>query len=185
MLARSEDCVLVVVDIQDKFLDPIWQKQRVVDRAKFMIECAKLLSVPIIVSEQVPERMGHTVSNLISKSEADFFTKSTFSCWSEAAFRRLINKHKRAQCVLVGIESHICVNQTAHDLMDEDIDVILAADAVSARTEGMHLSALKRMADEGAAIAHSESIVYEWMQDAKHPQFRSVLELVKGMPSVG
>lgn len=180
MLARAEDCVLVVVDIQPKFLEPIWEKERVLQRAQFMIECAQLLSVPILITEQVPEKMGGTHEKLLNTAGVERISKSTFSCWSEAEFRRAINRHKRAQCVLVGIETHICINQTAHDLMDEDVDVILATDGISARTRDMHDLALQRMADEGAALAHSESIVYEWMQDANHHAFRNVLELVKG-----
>lgn len=181
MLARSEDSLLIIVDCQERFMEPIWQKERVLDRARFLVECAKLLEVPILVTEQVPDKMGGTDPSLLRLLKGvKPIGKATFSCWSEAQFRRAINHHKRAQAVIVGVETHICVNQTAHDLMDEDIDAIVCYDGVSARTQDMHETALKRMADEGAAIAHSESIVYEWMQTAEHPRFREVLQLVKG-----
>ena len=146
-----------------------------------MVECANLLDIPILVTEQVPDKMGGTDSELTPLlGGVKPIAKETFSCWSEAQFRRAINHHKRAQAVIVGIETHICVNQTAHDLMDEDIDVILCTDAVSARSQEMHDMALRRMADEGAALAHTESVVYEWMQTAGHDRFRDVLKLVKG-----
>ena len=103
----------------------------------------------------------------------------TFSAWGAKPFVKSIDHYKRSQIVLVGIETHICVNQTAHDLMDEDLDVIVCADAVGARPGGMHEIGLKRMADEGAALAHTESVVYEWLQSADHPAFRDVLALVK------
>ena len=181
MLARAEDSVLVVVDVQPTFLDPVWEKSRVLERSKFLIECANLLEVPIIATEQYPDRMGRTDPKLLAAldNRQSTIAKMSFSCWGEREFVRALERHKRAQVVMVGIETHICVTQSAHDLMDEDIDVIVCADAVSARSEMMHDTGLRRMADEGAAIAHTESVVYEWMQTAEHPAFKEVLKLVK------
>lgn len=181
MLARAEDSLLVVIDMQTTFLAPIWQRERVIARTQFMIACANLLDIPILVTEQVPDKMGGTDPALRDGLKGvQPIAKATFSGWSEQMFRKAINHHKRAQAVIVGIETHICVNQTAHDLMDEDIDAIVCTDAVSARTQDMHEMALRRMADEGAALAHTESVVYEWMQTADHDMFREVLKLVKG-----
>jgi len=182
MLARIEDSVLVVVDVQPSVLDLVWQKDRVVDRCKFMIECAKLLDIPVIITEQNPSKLGLTEPSLSSLIEDRRATiqKMSFSAWGEREFVKAVEHHKRAQAVIVGIETHICINQTAHDLMDEEIDTIVCADAVSARTEEMHELGLKRMSDEGTAIAHTESVVYEWLQSADHPMFREVLKLVKG-----
>lgn len=181
MLARVEDSVLVVVDVQPAVLDLVWERERVLARSRFLIECAKLLDVPVIVTEQNPEKLGATdeqLSSLVDDPRATV-RKMSFSAWGEKGFIRTIEHHKRAQAVIVGIETHICINQTAHDLMDEEIDAIVCADAVSARTERMHEIGLKRMSDEGAAIAHTESVVYEWLQSAEHPAFREVLKLVK------
>ena len=182
MLARVEDSVLVVVDIQPSVLDLVWEKERVVARTKFLMQCAQFLDVPIIITEQNPEKLGSTVpelANLVADPRATI-SKMTFSAWGEPSFIKAIEHHKRAQAVIVGIETHICINQTAHDLMDEDIDSIICLDAVSARTEAMNKNGRKRMSDEGAAIAHTESVVYEWLQSCEHPPFRDVLQLVKG-----
>jgi len=182
MLARLEDSILVVVDVQPKFLDPIWRKDDVLQRIKWMVSCAALLDVPVLVTEQVPDKMGGTESSLAALLDPSVkpVPKSAFSCWGEEAFVKLFDRLKRPQVVLVGIETHICVCQTAHDLLDEDLDVIVCADAVSARTEDAHANGLKRMSDEGTAVAHTESVVYEWMRDARHPAFRDVLKVVKG-----
>lgn len=182
MLARLEDSCLVVVDVQPSVLDLVWERDRVVDRARFMIQCAQILELPVIVTEQNPSRLGGTVPELMASltASAARIEKMTFSCWGSAEFRKAIEKFQRAQTILVGIETHICVNQTAHDLLDEDLDVIVCADAVSARTQDMHDIGMRRMSDEGAAIAHTESVVYEWLATASHPNFRDVLGLVKG-----
>ena len=182
MLARLEDCILIVVDVQPAVLDLVWESPRVLARSRFMIECANVLDVPVIITEQNPAKLGQTdpsLSSLVEDRRATV-SKMSFSAWGEREFVKAIEHHKRAQAVIVGIETHICVNQTAHDLMDEDIDAIVCADAVSARTQLMHESGLRRMSDEGAAIAHTESVVYEWLQGADHPAFRDVLKLVKG-----
>lgn len=182
MLARLEDAILVVVDVQPKFFDTVWRRDEVLERIKLMVSCAGLLDVPVIVTEQVPDKMGATeqsLAELLDKSDRPV-AKSAFSCWGEEAFVKLFDRFKRPQVVLVGIETHICVCQTAHDLLDEDLDVIVCADAVSARTEAAHMNGLKRMSDEGTAVAHTESVVYEWMRDAGHPAFRDVLKLIKG-----
>lgn len=90
----------------------------------------------------------------------------------------------RNTAILVGIETHICVYQTAHDLLDDGLEVIVCADAVSARTIDRHEVGLARLRDAGAVVAHTEAIVYEWMRSADHPSFRDVLKLVKGAQPV-
>ncbi|MBS1723983.1 MAG: isochorismatase family protein [Armatimonadetes bacterium] len=181
MLARLEDSVLVVVDMQPAFLDPIWERDRVLARTKFLVECAQALDVPILATEQVPARMGGTEESLRALlGETEPISKAAFSCWADDKFVKAANKLQRTQFVLVGIETHICVCQTAHDLMDEDFDVLVCEDATSARSELMHRNGLKRCADEGAAVSHTESVVYEWMRTSEHPDFREVLKIVKG-----
>jgi nicotinamidase-related amidase len=103
----------------------------------------------------------------------------SFSCSGCDLFRRRFVNAEPCQVVLVGVETHICVNQTAHDLLDLGHTVIVCADAVSARTEDRHTLGLGRLRDAGAIVAHSESVVYEWMRSADHEKFREVLKIVK------
>jgi len=88
----------------------------------------------------------------------------------------------KTQAVIVGIETHICVNQTAQQLAAKGVEVFIAEDAVTCRSKSAHESALRRLRHAGVEVTHTESVVYEWMKDAKHPQFRQVLELVKANP---
>jgi nicotinamidase-related amidase len=106
-----------------------------------------------------------------------------FSCMGSDEVVNGLEKLGRTQVILCGIESHICVNQTAHDLLEEDYSVVLAHDAISARTLAMHEGAMARMKELGALSAHTESILYEWMETAEHPQFKAALSLVKSYPA--
>ncbi|MCW5937243.1 MAG: isochorismatase family protein [Fimbriimonadaceae bacterium] len=179
MVARIDESVLVVVDMQATFLRPIFGRDEVVRRCQFLIECANLLDVPVIATEQVPEKMGGTEPAIRALLQDDPVAKQSFGCFGEKEFRKAWKRLDRPTAVLCGIETHICLLQTANQLLDEDHDVVICADAASAREQSMHKLALKRLRDEGVAMAHSETVVYEWMESAEHPKFREVLEVVK------
>lgn len=179
--AVLDDSVLVVVDIQPTFLKPILEADRVLKRSRFLVEAARTLGVPIFVTEQYPERMGHTDESILQAlpESATIAPKMSFSCVGCASFAEQIGKGARRQAVLCGIETHICVSQTAHELAGMGLTVFVAADAVSSRTQDRHEIGLDRMVAAGITSAHSESIVYEWMRSAEHPLFREVLSIVK------
>lgn len=183
MLARRDDSFLVIVDMQPTFLAPIHRSAEVLRRVRFLAEAARLLDVPVLYSEQYPERMGGTDEGLAAVIDKDAFAKKAFSCMGSEGFVSAAVGLGRRQAILCGIETHICVNQTAHHLVDDDFQVILAADAASARTAEMDRIGEARMRDLGCAIAHSESVLYEWMQTADHPAFKEALELVKAYPA--
>lgn len=182
MLVTLERSALVVVDIQPNFLAPIHRGQEVLQRAKFLVEAAGELGVPIFASEQYPDRMGGTeesLSALLRRYDATVEGKMRFSAGGCPGFWEWLERHERDEIILVGIESHICVLQTGHELIQTGCVVYLAADAISARTEQMHQIGIERLRHLGAEVGHSESFVYEWMQSAEHPQFRDILKLVK------
>jgi nicotinamidase-related amidase len=177
---RAEASVLVVVDIQPSFLSGIVESDRVLERSEFLLKVARLLEIPVLTTEQYPSRMGGTHERLLPLLHAEPpMGKMSFSCSGCEAFREQIESLNRKQVVLVGIETHICVSQTAHDLLRSGYEVIIGADAVSARTMDRHKIGLKRIRDAGAVTAHTESMAYEWMQSAEHPRFREVLKIVK------
>lgn len=176
-LAVASESVLIVVDLQEKFLAPIVNSDVVVRRCKFMIEVANLLDVPVLATVQNSERMGGVISEIADLvPEAD--DKMRFSCCGSEEFMSNFRAHRRGQAVIVGIETHICVNQTAHDLMRTGSEVFVVADACAARGTG-HEIGLPRLRQAGITIAHSESIVYEWLGTASHSKFREVLQIVK------
>lgn len=179
-LAQVDQCVLIVVDMQPKFLAPIFEASRVHSRTLFLIRAAKLLGVPICATEQNPERMFGTDPVLAAELSRDLiWPKMEFSALGCPQLEPFLNKQDRGQLVVCGIETHICINQTAHHLLERGYEVLLASDAVSARTQEMHDVGLRGMISEGATLTHTESLVYEWLGSANHPAFRSVLELVK------
>ncbi|MBS1720823.1 MAG: isochorismatase family protein [Armatimonadetes bacterium] len=172
-----ESSVVLVVDIQPKFLASIHENERVLRRAEFLLKVAGALSVPVYATEQNVERMGGTHEALVpliqSTSQKMVFSAATpeVMTWLKAS--------GRSHVVLVGIETHICVTQTALDLIAAGYGVVLAEDALSASTQARHELGLKRMAAGGATSIHTEALAYEWMATAEHPAFREVLKLVK------
>ncbi len=179
MLARLEDSVVVVVDLQPSFLAAIHRRDEILKRSKFLLEVARSLMVPSMASEQYPERMGGTDESVASLIGGHPLSKMAFSCCGIQQFNDSLSSLGRKQTILVGIETHICVNQTAHHLVESGHEVIVCADAVSARSQEQHEIGLTRMRDIGVTIAHTESVAYEWMGGADHERFRDILNLVK------
>ncbi|MCH7905752.1 MAG: isochorismatase family protein [Armatimonadetes bacterium] len=182
MLAKLENSILVVVDMQPKFLDGIHHRDKIVERVKFIIETARLLEVPVIATEQNPDRMGKTDESIAALIDKQALGKMTFSCWDFEPFSSALDGFDRHQVVMVGIETHICISQTAHHLLANGFEPVVCTDAVSARAKDRHRIGVKRLRDAGVTIAHTESIAYEWMGSADHHKFRDVLKLVKQYP---
>lgn len=179
MLAKLENSILVVVDMQPTFLSGVHEREQLENRVKFIVETARLLEVPVIATEQNPDRMGKTEESIAALLDKNALGKMTFSCCGIERFTSAIDGFQRNQVVLVGIETHICINQTAHQLLESSFEPIVCTDAVSARALDRHKTGVKRLRDAGVTIAHSESIAYEWTGSADHPKFRDVLKLVK------
>jgi nicotinamidase-related amidase len=178
-LANLDQCVLVVVDIQTNFMKPILGMNQALARSKFLIECAHVLEVPMLATEQYPERMGGTHAEILDLLDENAFSKMRFSCCGAPGFMEALEATGKKQAILLGIETPICVNQTAHELIDLGYEVIVAEDTTGARSQEAQRNAIDRMRAAGAIIAHTESIVYEWMKGADHPKFRDVLKILK------
>lgn len=180
MKLDATDSFVTVIDVQPTFLAGIWQRDQIVERTKFLIQCANLLGVPVLATEQYPERMGGTEPGVQELLGEPPYSKMAFSCCGSEAYLEKAESLSRTQAVLVGIETHICVTQTALDLLENGYEVFLAVDAVSCRMEDAHKIGIKRLRDAGVEVCHTESVVYEWMQGADHEKFRDVLKIVKG-----
>ena len=181
-LARASDSVLLLIDLQPSFLKAIHGGDALLRRSEFLLRIAALLEIPIIATEQNPERMGGTdpgALGYLTEAAASVFPKMTFSCHGCPEFDDFLPQLNKNQVVVCGIETHICLNQTMHYLMSEGYEVLVAADAAGASSEQAHQIGLKRLRHAGATVAHSESIAYEWMGTAEHPLFRDALKFVK------
>jgi len=175
---------LLIVDIQDKVLDPIPNKQDIVDGVARLVGAAKVLDVPITVSEHYPKGLGPTVEAVRTAigDGGSFFEKLEFSGLMNEALRRHLEDHRyhgRGQIVVAGIETHVCVGQTALDLIADGYEVFVAADAVGSRAETSRTLALRRLERCGAFIVDSEMVLFEWLGAAGTPEFSALLPLIR------
>lgn len=178
-LARLEDSVLVVIDLQDAFLKVIPNGDQILKKSIFLVRVARALGVPVLSTVQNVTRMGGMAPALAAHLPAEPRNKMAFSCAGCSEFIQDLEGLGKRQAVLVGIETPICVNQTAHHLLDRGLEVILAVDAISGRSLDMHELAMQRLRHAGCIASQTDSITYEWMLSAEHPSFREVLSLVK------
>jgi nicotinamidase-related amidase len=178
-LLRQVQSVLVVTDVQTRFMEVIDQGERVRDRSLFLARIASLLQVPILGTQQNPERLGPIVSEFEPLLHEPPISKMSFSCTGEARFREALARTGRTQAVLVGVETHICVCLTANQLLEDGFEVVVCPDAVSSRSLERHKLGMERIRDAGAVPAHTESVAYDWLGSADHPQFREALAIVK------
>ncbi|TPX71921.1 hypothetical protein SpCBS45565_g00947 [Spizellomyces sp. 'palustris'] len=170
----------LVCDIQERFRGLIWNYPHVINTASKMLDAAKLLNVPVLVTEQHPMALGHTVQELDIKHARVITAKTKFSMFvPEVQEFMKKNLGESPSAVLFGIESHVCVMQTALELLDHDVNVIVLADGVSSMNPGEVKIAINRLRAAGATVASSESVLFQLMGDASHERFKEVSKLVK------
>ena len=179
-LLKSEKTALLIIDIQERILPVISNHQRVVDNTLKLIKGFKVMSLPIYFTEQYPKGLGPTVSSLIEElGELKPFDKMSFSCSGAGDLFEEFKKKNLSQIVICGIESHVCVQQTVLDLIENRIQVNLAADAVSSRKEIDYNTSLERMRQHGAEVTTTESILFELLNICGTPQFKDISKIVK------
>jgi len=179
-MLEIQDSCLVVIDVQGKLAQLMVDRDSLFKNIRILVQAAKILEIPILWCQQVPEALGPTVpeiAELLAGQEP--IDKASFSCCGEERFSTALDALGREQVLLCGIETHVCVYQTAMDLMEGGLDVTVIADAVSSRTQQNKETALTRLSDEGAAISSTEMAVFELLKTARHPQFREIARLVR------
>lgn len=175
-----EHAQLLVVDIQEKLLPHIHGHERVLAQAERMIRAAEVLRLPITISEQYPAGLGPTASPLPAATRSAVkVEKTTFSCCADADCRRRIASVLRPQVLLVGIETHVCVQQTALDLLEERMQPIVLADAVGSRREFDFQIALERMRHAGVIVTTVEAAIFRMVQDSASDLFKRILPIVR------
>ncbi len=176
---NKDEAVLLIIDIQDRMLPVINNASSVMQRNEVLIEAAKLLGLPIIVTEHNPEGLGHTVDQLIQKmQDVKIFHKTTFSaCTSE--FIDYLKKLNRNKIIVTGTESHVCVFQTSRSLLDNGFSVFLVEDAVGSRAEMTLNNAISQLRDMGAVITNTETAVFDLLKESGTPEFKALLKLIK------
>jgi len=175
-----QKCCLVVVDVQGKLAQLMYDKGGLFKNIQILIKAAKLLAIPIIWCQQWPEALGATVpqiAGLLADNEP--IDKASFSCCGEEQFNSKLNTLARRQVLLCGIEAHVCIYQTAVDLLKRSYDVTVIAEAVSSRTLENKQIAINRMEAMGVNIRSTEMALFELIRTAEHPQFKQIAGLVK------
>lgn len=172
------DTALLVIDVQEKLVPVIHQAERMVKNIAFLIDGAKLLGVPLQVTEQYPKGLGKTVAEL-ARSLPPPPEKVAFSCCAVPSVVDAFRKGARTKVLLCGIEAHVCVQQTALDLRALDFHVYIAADAVGSRSPIDRDYALRRLEQAGCIVTTSEAAVFEWTGGSDHPQFKAMSKLVQ------
>uniref|UniRef100_A0A7R9U9A9 Isochorismatase-like domain-containing protein n=1 Tax=Pinguiococcus pyrenoidosus TaxID=172671 RepID=A0A7R9U9A9_9STRA len=179
----AEGSVLFVCDLQERFQSIIHEFETVTKTARMLIEAARALKIPIVVTEQYPERLGPTVQELsdaLSHPAPDedikIIPKTRFSMMVED---NNYPSEDRQTVILCGIEAHVCVLQTALDLLFDGHTVFIVKDGVSSSRQNDRVTAINRLENAGAVITTAESVLFDMMRDAKHPNFREVSKMVK------
>jgi len=180
---EAEQCALIVVDMQEKLLPPIWEKERLVRNVQLLIRLAGILKIPALVSTQYAKGLGNTVPDIASMlPDSTPIDKLMFSCFGSDVFCSLLKRlpGQRTTALLCGMETHICVMQTALGALRDGYLVHVAADAVGSRTELNWRIGLDRMRAAGAIVSSTEMMIYELLRSSGAPAFREMLPYLKG-----
>lgn len=175
---RPDDCALLVVDVQERLVPAVSRGSALMNSVSFLARWARVAGVPVFATEQYPKGLGPTVPSVAESLSRPAESKTRFSAATPAIIEAL-HRDARRTVLLAGMETHICVAQTALDLLAEDFAVALALDAVSAGRDSDHHAGLARMRQAGVVPSTVEMAVYEWLGDASHPAFKELAAAVR------
>ena len=175
-----QDSVLVVVDMQGKLIPKIFDQHTVISNIVTLIKSAEILNIPIIVTEQYPKGLGSTIpeiKDLIVPWQP--IEKICFSCFGNNDFSKKLKELKKDNLILCGIESHVCITQTALDGLKSGYSVFFVKDAISSRTKNNKETGFERMAQAGAIPVSTEMVVFELLREAGTDKFKQIISLIK------
>jgi nicotinamidase-related amidase len=177
---ERDRAVLTVVDVQEAFRPAVVEFDEVARSVAVLVQGAKALGVPVLVTEQYPKGLGHTVAEVEEHLDGvQPIEKLCFSAADAERFTDRLGDSGRDQVLLCGIESHVCVSQTAHDLLGRGLEVHVVRDAVSSRTEDNRALGLHKMERAGAVVTSVETALFELLREAGTPEFKEIQKLVK------
>lgn len=176
-MINPQNSIVLMVDMQEKLVKATEAEQEVLQAEK-LIKTASILNIPTIVSEQYPKGLGYTLECLKNDNQK-CFEKTYFSVVKEDVFVETLRSYNKTQIILFGIEAHICVYQTAMDLLKEGYDVYLVKDACKSRKEFEFNTGIELMRQEGIKITCLETVLFELLQTSKNPHFKEIQSLIK------
>ena len=178
--SKTAGLALIVVDLQEKLLTRIHNRSEILNSVKLLIQAANIFEIKILLTEQVPEKLGNTVdmiTDLLSDSET--IEKNTFSIFGSESFKESINDSKIDHLILCGVETSICVYLSAIDAVKAGIDVTILCDCVGGRRIQDSEVALKKLEQAGCHILPLETFLYGMMENTDYPKFKEIINLVK------
>ena len=179
MLSRT-NAVLIIIDIQGNLAQAMYDKENLFANGVKLIQGIKAFNLPIIVTEQIPQKLGQTIPQIAAQLEGiNHIAKETFSCWDDQNFIKQLKALNRKHIIIAGIECHVCVYQTALDLISNGYTVYLVADAVSSRTPENRQIGIDAMKSAGAHITSTEMVLFELLRTAADTKFKDIFKIVK------
>jgi nicotinamidase-related amidase len=180
-MLEIQDTALAVIDIQGKLAESVHAHEKVLTHIQHFIKASEAFSLPILWSEQAPDKIGGTIESIktLLYPMIKPVHKRSFSCYGCPEYVQHLQAVNRRQILVTGIETHVCVYQTVRDLHAHGYEVHLIADAVSSRKEFDHLLAIDRMRREGIIITTAEMALCELLKTADHPKFKEIMASIK------
>ena len=178
-IPKRDEVAFVLVDIQERFLPVIYSIETVINNANRLVRGASILKIPLVVTEQYPKGLGHTVDEISLDEGQEIIEKISFDCFGCDDFVRKLAGLEVKSLVVFGIEAHVCVLKTALEAVAQDYETHVVADAVSSRTQESKILALERLRQSGVFIASTEMILFQLMDCAGTDEFRAISKLVK------
>jgi nicotinamidase-related amidase len=180
MRLLTENCQLLVIDLQERLLPVMHEREALLERADVLLRGANLLGLPVVVSEQYPKGLGPTSQAVLARVDgAPVLAKASFSVYDDPSLKAALEGNGRTTVVVCGIEAHVCVLQSVLDLLAAGYTVVVVADAISSRQGSDVSRSLARMQAEGAVITSVESLLFELTRTSGTPLFKAISALVK------
>lgn len=179
-MINTDDTVLFIIDVQDRLVNMLKNSDEIAKNNSILAKSAKILGLPVIASEQYPKGLGSTIPEVREYIASDcMFEKTSFNAFAEQGVSSKLSELGRKNIILTGIETHICVYQTALALCDAGYNVYVVKNAVSSRKSKDYKTALELMRDFGGKLTCVETVLFELLKTSKHPDFKEIQSLIK------
>ena len=175
----EKDTAILIIDVQNKLIEVVKGKDMILFNIKRLIEASDILNIVKFITEQNPDKLGNTHDLIRDSKQPIAYSKMSFSCVGCDPLMSSLRKNKIRNILLCGIETHVCVQQTALDLIGNGFNIFVASDAVGSRHTIDHKTALRRLESSGAIISTVESVIFEWCKSADRSEFKKISEIIR------
>ena len=179
-ILNKDNSLILIIDIQEKLLNAVFNTDSLERNSSIIAKAASLLEIPVCITEQYPKGLGYTITKIKEALPlASYYEKTAFNALENQDLPDKLKTSNKRQIILLGIETHICVHQTAYSLIENGYEVHLVKDACGSRSLDEYMNALKLMRDYGVQIKTTEMVLFELLRGAKNPNFKEIQALIK------